>query len=109
MLQHAKPQIIGDNDFYKNALADERTVFRPLEERERITNEFNRRLKAFAAGQGIGSVDLDDELATEQARQKFFSEVFWDTFTDDTHGNADFFARLYFDRLTALAGLAKAR
>ena len=105
----AKPQIIGDNDFYKNALADERTVFRPLEERERITNEFNRRLKAFAAGQGIGSVDLDDELATEQARQKFFSEVFWDTFTDDTHGNADFFARLYFDRLTALAGLAKAR
>ncbi|MGD9921451.1 MAG: hypothetical protein AB7V13_08395, partial [Pseudorhodoplanes sp.] len=103
ILLGAKPQIIGDNDFYKNALADERTIFRPLEERERVTLRFNQRLKAFAAAQGIESVDLDDELTSEESRRRFFDEVFWDTYTDDTHGNADFFARLYFERLKRFA------
>jgi hypothetical protein len=43
-------------------------------------------------------------LSTAESRQRFFDDVFWDTYTDDTHGNADFFARLYYNRLKGFAG-----
>jgi surface carbohydrate biosynthesis protein len=99
ILVGAKPQIIGDNDFYKNSLADERTIFKPLEERERVTLNFNRQLRDFAGKLKVDYIDLDDELRDEASRRKFFDQAFWDTYTDDTHGNTDYFARLYFERL----------
>ena len=99
ILVGAKPQIIGDNDFYKNSLADDRTIFKPLEEREKITLNFNRQLRDFAGKLKVDYIDLDDELRDDASRRKFFDQAFWDTYTDDTHGNADYFARLYFDRL----------
>ena len=99
ILVGAKPQIIADNDFYKNSLADERTIFKPLEEREKVTLNFNRQLRRFAGKLKIDYIDLDDELSDEASRRKFLNQAFWDTYTDDTHGNVDYFARLYFERL----------
>ncbi len=99
ILLGAKPQIVGDDDFYKNSLADERTIFKPLEERERVTLKFNRQLKKFARKLKVGYVDLDDVLGDETSRRSFFDQAFWDTFTTDTHGSSDYFARLYFERL----------
>lgn len=99
ILVGAKPQIIGNNDFYKNSLSDERTVFKPLEDREKVTSDFNQRLRRFAGKLKIDYVDLDDKLCDEESRLNFFEQAFWDTYTDDTHGNVDYFARLYFERL----------
>jgi surface carbohydrate biosynthesis protein len=99
----AKPQIIGDEDFYANSLADERTVFKPLEEREKVTLDFNRRLKSFAAELKIDYADIDHVLADDASRRTFFDNAFWDSYTDDTHGNADYFAQLYFERLKRFA------
>src|SRR5262245_43768962 len=48
ILVGAKPQIIGDNDFYKGSLIDERIIFKPLEDREKVTLNFNRQLRGFA-------------------------------------------------------------
>ena len=104
ILMGAKPQIIGDNDFYKNALSDERTVFKPLEVREKITSDFNQRLRRFARKLNIDYIDLDDKLGDEGSRQSFFGQAFWDTYTDDTHGNVDYFARLYFEKLKTFVG-----
>ena len=104
ILVGAKPQIIGDNDFYKNSLADERTIFKPLEQREKVTLNFNRQLRDFAGKLKVDYIDLDDELKDEASRQRFFDQAFWDTYTDDTHGNADYFARLYFERLKPFVG-----
>jgi hypothetical protein len=100
----AKPQIIGDEDFYRNSLEDERTIFKPLAERERITLDFNARLKSAATRLKIGYADIDHVLADEPSRRKFFRKAFWDTYTTDTHGNVDYFASLYFDRLRDLIG-----
>jgi surface carbohydrate biosynthesis protein len=99
ILVGAKPQIIGDDDFYKNSLADERTIFKPLEEREKVTLNFNRQLRDFAGKLKVDYIDLDEEIRDETSRRKFFDQVFWDAYTDDTHGNSDYFARLYFARL----------
>ena len=52
----------------------------------------------------VDYIDLDDELKDEASRQRFFDQAFWDTYTDDTHGNADYFARLYFERLKPFVG-----
>ncbi len=104
ILVGAKPQIIGDNDFYKNSLADERTIFKPLEQREKVTLNFNRQLRVFAGKLKVDYIDLDDEFKDEASRQRFFDQAFWDTYTDDTHGNADYFARLYFERLKPFVG-----
>jgi surface carbohydrate biosynthesis protein len=99
ILVGAKPQIIGDDDFYKNSLVDERTIFKPLEEREKVTLNFNHQLRDFAHRLKIDYIDLDDHLSDEASRRRFFDHAFWDTYTDDTHGSADHFARLYFERL----------
>jgi surface carbohydrate biosynthesis protein len=99
ILLGAKPQIIGDNDFYKNSLTDERTIFKSREEREKVTLNFNRQLGDFARKLKIDYIDLDDELRDETSRKSFFDQAFWDTYTDDTHGDSDYFARLYFERL----------
>jgi hypothetical protein len=99
ILVGAKPQIIGDNDFYKGSLVDERIIFKPLEDREKVTLNFNRQLRGFAGKLKVDYIDLDDELGDEASRQRFFDQAFWDTYTRDTHGNVDYFARLYFDRL----------
>ena len=103
ILVGAKPQIIGDDDFYKNSLADDRTIFKPLEEREKVTSNFNRQLRDFAGKLKVDYIDLDDELRDERSRQNFFDQAFWDTYADDTHGNVDYFARLYFERLKPFA------
>ncbi|HXE41859.1 MAG TPA: tetratricopeptide repeat protein, partial [Candidatus Baltobacteraceae bacterium] len=100
----AKPQIIADNDFYKNSIEDERTIFKLLAEREKITLAFNAKLRAFAERLRLDYTDLDDVLQSEPSRRKFFDHAFWDGFTDDTHGNVDFFAGLYFERLKKFIG-----
>ena len=99
ILLGAKPQIIGDDDFYNNSLADERTIFKPREEREKVTLNFNRQLRHFARKLKVDYIDLDDEIKDETSRKRFFDQAFWDTYTDDTHGDSDYFARLYFERL----------
>lgn len=100
----AKPQIIADNDFYRNSLEDERTIFRPLAEREKVTLAFNAQLRAFAGRRNLDYTDIDDVLLSEPSRRDFFDRAFWDSFTDDTHGNVDFFAGLYFERLQKFIG-----
>ena len=99
LLLGAKPQIIGDDDFYKNALEDERTIFKPLDERERVTLSFNGQLKTVAEKLGIDYADIDHVLASDESRRDFFANVFWDSYQDDTHGNVDHFANLYFQKL----------
>ena len=100
----AKPQIIGDEDFYRNSLEDERTIFKPLPERERVTRMFNDLLRQSAARLDLDYADIDHVLNDEASRQRFFSRVFWDTYTDDTHGNADTFGELYCERLKPFIG-----
>jgi hypothetical protein len=100
----AKPQIIADEDFYRNTLVDERIVFKPLPERERITRMFNGLLQQASARLNVDYADIDHVLASEESRQRFFSRVFWDTYTHDTHGNPDFFAELYCERLRPFVG-----
>jgi hypothetical protein len=107
LLLGAKPQIIGDEDFYRNAAEDERTVFQPLAERERITLAFNALLRQAAERLRIGYADLDHVLAEEKGRQQFFRDAFWDSYTTDTHGNVDYFATLYFKRLQDFVGLRR--
>lgn len=104
LLIGAKPQIIGDQDFYRASLEDERTIFKPLPEREQVTLDYNAKLKATAERLKLDYVDLDDILKDEKSRRHFFDRVFWDDFTDDTHGNVDFFAGLYFERLKKFTG-----
>jgi surface carbohydrate biosynthesis protein len=99
LLIGAKPQIIADQDFYRASLEDERTIFKPLPEREKVTLDYNAKLKATAERLKLDYVDLDDTLKDEKSRRHFFDRVFWDDFTDDTHGSVDFFAGLYFERL----------
>ena len=101
LLLGPKPQIIGDDDFYKNALEDERTIFKPLEEREKVALGFNRQLGTVAGKLKIDYADIDDVLASDASRRNFFAHAFWDHYEDDTHGNVDHFARLYFDKLKA--------
>lgn len=99
LLLGAKPQIIADDDFHKNALEDERTVFQPLAERERITLLFNSQVRDVAARLHIDYADIDHVLAGEKSRREFFKKVFWDGYTTDTHGNVDYLAGLYHQRL----------
>lgn len=99
LLLGAKPQIIADDDFHKNALVDERVVFKPLAERERITLLFNAQLREASERLNVDYADLDHVLADEKSRRQFFKKVFWDSYTDDTHGNPDYLASLYFQRL----------
>lgn len=104
LLLGAKPQIILDEDFYRNAQVDERIVFKPLPERERITLRFNGGVKAVSEKLGVAYADIDHVLANEESRQTFFQNAFWDGYTDDTHGNVDYFATLYHERLKGLVG-----
>lgn len=99
LLVGAKPQIIADDDFYKNALEDERTVFQPLAERERVTLLFNSLARKAAQRLNIDYTDIDHVLADEKSRRQFFKRAFWDEYTSDTHGSVDYFASLYFERL----------
>jgi surface carbohydrate biosynthesis protein len=101
LLLGAKPQIIMDDDFYKNSIVDERTIFKPLDQRERVTLSFNAQLKAIASKLNIDYADLDSVLASDASRREFFEHAFWDSYTDDTHGNVDYFASLYFQQLKA--------
>jgi surface carbohydrate biosynthesis protein len=100
----AKPQIIGDDDFYKNSLEDERTVFKPLAEREKITVSFNAQLRKVAERLRVDYADIDHVLANSDSRRKFFENAFWDSYTNDTHGNAHYFATLYFHCLETFVG-----
>ncbi len=104
VLLGAKPQIIRDEDFYRGSLEDERIVFKPLQERERITLRFNAGVKAVSGRMGLRYADIDHVLADEASRDAFFRNAFWDAYTDDTHGNMDYFATLYHDRLKGLIG-----
>ena len=104
VLLGAKPQIIQDDDFYRGSLEDERIVFKPLQERERITLRFNAGVKAVSERLGLVYADIDHVLADDASREVFFKNAFWDAYTDDTHGNVDYFATLYHDRLKGLAG-----
>jgi surface carbohydrate biosynthesis protein len=99
LLLGAKPQIIADDDFYKNSLVDERTIFKPLPEREKITLAFNAKVRASAERLNVDYADIDDVMEDEKSRRRFLESAFWDTYTDDTHGNVDSFAALYFARL----------
>lgn len=99
LLLGAKPQIVGDEDFYKNALDDERIVFKPIEERERITVSFNAQVREAASRLNVDYADLHRVMVDEKSRRQFFKKVFWDTYTNDTHGNADYLAGLYFQSL----------
>lgn len=101
----AKPQIVGDEDFYKVAAADvERIVFKPIEERERITVSFNAQLRQAAQRLSIEYADLHHVVADEKSRKQFFKKVYWDAYTTDTHGSVDYLARLYFERLQEFVG-----
>jgi len=104
VLLGAKPQIIQDDDFYRGSLEDERIVFKPLQERERITLRFNAGVKAVSERLGLVYADIDHVLADDASREEFFKNAFWDAYTDDTHGNMDYFATLYYDRLKGLTG-----
>jgi len=104
LLIGAKPQIVGDEDFYRNAQDDERIVFKPIEERERITVSFNTQLREAAARLRVEYTDLHHVMADEKSRKQFFKKVYWDGYTTDTHGNVDYLARVYFERLQAAAG-----
>jgi len=104
LLLGAKPQIIGDEDFYRNSLVDERTIFKPLAERERVTADFNARLRQAAERLRVDYADIDHVLADEKSRRKYFKKVYWDSYTTDTHGNVDYIAGLYFQRLQPFVG-----
>jgi len=97
----AKPQIVGDEDFHRIALDDERIVFKPIEERERITGSFNAQVRQVAERLGVEYADLHHVMADEKSRRQFFRRVYWDGYTTDTHGNVDYLAGLYFERLQA--------
>lgn len=104
LLLGAKPQIIQDEDFYRGSLEDERIVFKPLPERERITLRFNAGVRAVSEKLGVAYADIDHVLADQASREAFFKNAFWDSYTDDTHGNVDYFATLYHERLKGLVG-----
>ena len=99
LLVGAKPQIIADEDFYNNSLEDERTVFQPLAERERITLLFNSLARQSAERLKIDYADIDHVLVDDKSRRQFFKKAFWDGYTSDTHGNVDYIAGLYYRRL----------
>ena len=84
LLLGAKPQIISDDDFYKNSLEDERTVFKPLAERERITLLFNSLLRAAAGRLHADYADIDHVLADDKSRRQFFKKVFWEATPERT-------------------------
>ena len=95
---------MGDEDFHKVAAADEeRIIFKPLAERERITVLFNALLREAAGRLKVEYADLHHVMADEKSRRQFFKKVYWDGYTTDTHGNVDYLARLYFDRLQEFA------
>lgn len=100
VLLGAKPQIVGDEDFHKVAAADEeRIIFKPLAERERVTGLFNAHSRRVAGQLGIDYADIHHVLSDEKSRRQFFKKVYWDGYTTDTHGNVDYLAGLYFQRL----------
>jgi surface carbohydrate biosynthesis protein len=103
LLLGAKPQIVGDEDFYRNSLDDERIVFKPIEERERVTVSFNAQLREAARKLKVDYADLHHVMADEKSRRQFFKKVYWDGYTTDTHGNVDYLATLYFERLQEFA------
>lgn len=104
LLFGAKPQIVGDEDFYKVAAADEeRIVFKPLAERERITGLFNVQVREAGARLKVDYADFHHVLADEKSRRQFFRKVYWDGYTTDTHGNVDYLATLYFQSLQEFA------
>lgn len=98
----AKPQIVQDGDFYKNSLEDDRIIFKPLEERQAATGYFNGLVQQMAERHSLGYLDIDHVLADEAAREAFFKQVFWHDYSTDTHGNIDYFATLYHERLKHL-------
>ena len=103
LLIGAKPQIVGDEDFYKVAAADqERIIFQPLEERERVTVLFNTQLRQAAERLKLEYADLHHVMADEKSRRQFFKKVYWDAYATDTHGNVDYLAGLYYERLKEL-------
>jgi surface carbohydrate biosynthesis protein len=104
LLLGAKPQIVSDGDFYKNAQDDERIVFQPLAERERVTRLFNEGTRRIAEKHGLEYADIHHVLASEESRREFFKQTFWDGFTTDTHGNIDYLSRVYYERLREFAG-----
>lgn len=97
ILVGAKPQIINDGDHYAISLRDERTIFKPLEERQRLTDRFNSILEAMAKRHGYLFVKA--ELPYHDGQQLPTSDCFFDTFTTDTHGNLDYFAKLHCDAI----------
>ena len=103
LLLGAKPQIVGDEDFHRIALDDERIVFKPIEERERVTLIFNAQLREAARKLGVEYADVHHVMADEKSRRQFFKKVYWDEYTTDTHGNVDYLANLYFERLKEFA------
>jgi surface carbohydrate biosynthesis protein len=104
LLLGAKPQIVSDGDFYKNAQDDERIVFQPLAERERVTRLFNEGTRRVAEKHHLDYADFHHVMATEASRNEFFSNAFWDGYTTDTHGNIDYLSRVYYERLREFAG-----
>ena len=103
LLLGAKPQIVGDEDFYRNAQDDERIVFQPIAERERITVDFNARMRASAERLRVEYADFHHVMADEKSRKQFFKKVYWDGYSTDTHGNVDYLSTLYFQRLQEFA------
>ena len=103
LLLGAKPQIVSDGDFYKNAQDDERIVFQPVAERERVTRLFNEGVRRVAEKHHLDYADFHHVMATEASRGEFFSNAFWDGYTTDTHGNIDYLSRVYYERLREFA------
>jgi len=79
-------------------------VFKPIEERERVTVSFNAQLREAAAKLKVDYADLHHVMADEKSRRQFFKKVYWDGYTTDTHGNVDYLAELYFERLQEFLG-----
>lgn len=99
----AKPQIIQDADFHRNAQDDERIVFKPLTERQAATDHFNALQREMAARFDVDYVDVDHALRDEKSRGEFYRNAFWHDYSTDTHGNLDYFAQLHFESLRGFA------
>jgi tetratricopeptide (TPR) repeat protein len=92
----AKPQIVCDDDFYKLSIKEERTFFKPKEERQRVSFLYNSYLLQSSKALGLTYIDIDDQLSTNELKDNFFRSCYFDDYDTDTHGNIDFFARLYY-------------
>jgi len=93
----AKPQIIGDDDHYRNSLEDDRIIFQSLEVRQGKSVWFNQRVADYMNDLGVDFFSLDHMLRNEANRQELFANCFWDDYSTDTHGNSVYFAQVYFD------------